>query len=109
MALKAGTPGRSEFSHGRGYVPDPRSDFQTGRSTLPWAQGEDKKDQKRDEIAHLRLDGTNNAENVIPDMYYVEGNPDAFGPGPALVQEDVNRPVGALPLPIWRYGVNREA
>lgn len=108
MPLSAGTPGRSEFSHGRGYVADPLSNFQSNRQILPWAEGEDKKDQKRDEIARLRLDATNSQENVFPDQYYVQGNPDAFGPGPALVQEAPNIPAGVLPQPIYRTGVYRE-
>jgi hypothetical protein len=102
------TPGRSEFSPGRGYVPDPRSDFQQGRQNLPFAEGPDKKDMVRDEIARKRTDPTNSQEVIFPDMYYAEGNPDQFGPGPALVQEPVNRPVGVVPQPVWRYGVARE-
>ena len=108
MALSSGTPGRSEFSHGRGYVADPQSDFQSARSILPFGQGQDKKDQMRDRIAMNRLDATNSQEVAIPDNYYALGNPDAFGPGPALVQEKINRPAGVLPQPVYRTGVNRE-
>lgn len=108
MALAAGgTPGRSEMSHGKGMMAHPQSDFQSNR-VLPFQEGEDRHDLVNRYRAELRLDPTNSAEVLEPDMYTVEGNPDMFGPEPAMIQEDVHRPAGAIPLPIYRTGVYRE-
>jgi hypothetical protein len=87
---------------------EPKSDYQSYRGPFPWSTGEDRRDQQNDYIAHLRSDATNANEVIIPDNYYVPGNPDAFGPNPPMVQEDPNRPAGAIPLPIYRTGVYRE-
>ena len=105
--LSGATPGRSQFSSGKGRFTEPRSDFQSQRS-LPWPVGEDKHDVELEYRAQQRTDPTNNMEAILPDMLYVEGNPDQFGPGPALVQEAPNRPSGPLPQPRYRYGVNRQ-
>ena len=105
--LQPGTQPGSEYSYGQGLACDLRSDFQSQR-VLPWAVGEDSHDMLNEYRASLRLDATNPQENLYPDMYFALGNPDAFGPAPALVQEEVNRPKGAIPRPFYRYGVNRQ-
>ena len=105
--LQPGTQPGSEYSYGQGLACDLRSDFQSQR-VLPWAVGEDSHDMLNEYRASLRLDATNPQENLYPDMYFALGNPDAFGPAPALVQEEVNRPRGAIPRPFYRYGVNRQ-
>lgn len=104
--LSSGRPGRSEFSHGDGAYPHPESDYQSQRA-LVFGQIEDKHDAVRDYRAQKRLDATNPLESV-EDMLYVAGNPDAFGPGPALVKEKKRTPSGNYPQPKYRYGVNRQ-
>ena len=107
MALVNGRPGASEMSHGKGAMTEPKSDYQSMRN-LPWTPWEDRRDMQNDYRAHLRSDPTNAAENIIPDLYYAPGNPDIFGPAPALVQEDAVRGAGAIPIPVYRTGVYRE-
>jgi hypothetical protein len=107
--LKAGRPGRSEMSHGKGKEIEPLSDFQSTRSSLPGPIGEHRRDALRDIQANNRSDPTNAAEVLIPDGYYINGNPDMFGPDNPLVQETAHRPVGQIPFPIYRTGVYREA
>lgn len=108
MPLKPGArPGRSQFSHGKGRVTEPRSDYQSQRA-LVFPQGDDKRDAVNRMQAEKRLDATNPLE-VTDDMYYELGNPDAFGPGPQLVQERVEAPPAVYKQPIWRYGVDRES
>lgn len=104
--LSSGRPGRSEFSHGDGAYPHPESDYQSQRS-LVFEQVEDKHDMNRDYRAQKRLDATN-PEEVLEDMLYVLGNPDAFGPGPKLVKESKRVPSGNYIQPKYRYGVNRQ-
>jgi hypothetical protein len=106
--LQPGTQKGSEYSFGSGRFKDPRSDFQSQRSDLPFPQGEDENDLLMEYRAQQRLDATNPQENVLPNMLYVEGNPDAFGPGPALVTEPPNLPKGTHAQPFYRYGVNRQ-
>jgi len=101
------TPGRSEMSHGRGRYPDPRSDFQSNRN-LVFPQGDDENDLVMAYQASLRTDATVPDDVIMPDMLYVKGNPDAFGPGPELVQEKPNLPRGGYPQPFLRYGVIRD-
>jgi hypothetical protein len=109
MTLKANqTPGRSEMSHGRGLVKEPRSDFQSQRN-LVFPQGDDKTDLNTEYRASLRVDATVPDDNILPDMLYVEGNPDLFGPALPLVREEPVRPVGAHPQPKLRYGVDRQS
>lgn len=95
------------MSHGKGRMTEPKSDFQSNRS-FPWQPGEDKRDLVNEYAAQKRIDPTNTTEIIIPDSYYVEGNPDTFGPNPALVQEAPNRPQQAIPLPVYRTGVYRQ-
>lgn len=101
------TPHQSEFSHGAGLVKEPRSDFQSHRD-LVFPQGDDKTDLTTQYRAELRLDSTLMNEN-LEEMLYVEGNPDAFGPGLPLVREPIMRPRGAHPQPKLRYGVDRSS
>lgn len=105
MPLSSGRPGRSEFSHGKGKFANPNSD--ATRAELKWAPGEDKRDVHLRRQAELRFDATNEFE-TIEDMYVAKGNPDAFGPGPELVQEQAVRPSGAYRQPNLRIGVDRE-
>jgi hypothetical protein len=102
------TPGRSEMSYGAGLAVNPESDFQSQRD-LVFPQGKDKRDLVTEYRAQLRTDATLADENILPDMLYVEGNPDAFGPGLPLVREAPVRPKGAHPQPKLRYGVDRQA
>lgn len=100
-------PKRSEMSFGAGLVKNPNSDFQSARS-LVFPQGDDKTDLTTEYRASLRTDATVADDVIIPDMLYVEGNPDAFGPGPALVQTEPVRPQGNYPQPRVRGGVTRD-
>lgn len=109
MALKPGArPGRSEFGYGSGLAKEPRSDFQSQRD-LVFPQIEDEDDLVTEYRASLRVDATVPDDIIIPDMLYVEGNPDTFGPAPALVQEKPHYPVGAHPQPKLRYGTTRQS
>jgi hypothetical protein len=104
--------GRSEFSHGEGMLPHPESDYQSFRK-LPWETLGDKHFEEVGRlIADRRTDytdtGSGGAFNGETDLFFVEGNPDAFGPGPKLVKEGVQRPSGNLPQPVFRTGVIRE-
>lgn len=109
MALKPNLrPGRSQMSYGAGLAKNPNSDFQSNRD-LPFPQGDDEEDLTTEYRASLRVDSTVPDDVIIPDMLYVEGNPDAFGPGPALVQETPVRPRGAHPQPRYRTGVTRQS
>lgn len=108
MPLKSGRPGRSEMSHGKGLVKNPLSDYQSFRNdVLPFGEGQDKTDLNRDYMEQKRTDATV-PDDVFEDMLELEGNPDAFGPGPKLVQEDANRPSGSAPQPKLRTGVIRQ-
>lgn len=104
--LASGRPGRSEMGHGEGAYPHPESDYQSQRS-LVFSQEADKHDANRDYRAQKRLDATN-PEELQDDMLYVLGNPDAFGPGPKLIQERKRVPSGMYTQPTYRYGVNRQ-
>lgn len=109
MTLKPNaTPGRSEMSHGKGLVKEPRSDFQSSRNLI-FPEGQDKTDLTTQYRASLRTDATIPDDVIIPDMLYVEGNPDAFGPGLPLVREDPVLPRGRHPQPKLRYGVDRDS
>jgi hypothetical protein len=105
MALKAGRPGRSEMSFGKGRFPDPRSDYQSQRN-LVFPQGEDKRDVNLRRQKELALDATNPVE-VFDDMAYVAGNPDTGYVRPPLVQEKPVFPPAVYKAPVWRYGVER--
>lgn len=105
--LKSGEPGRSEFSHGKGMMTNPESDFQSQRA-LPFAATEGKRAATDRRRAEFRSDPTNGAETILPDMYYSEGNPDMFGPQPPMVREKAVRPSGKYPQPTLRYGVDRQ-
>jgi len=105
--------GRSEFDHGSGMVPHPDSDYQTFRK-LPFATLEDKNMEWMRMTADRRTDYTDAASGGAlqegeNDLFFVEGNPDAFGPAPKLVQEPAQRPSGNPPQHPIRTGVIREA
>ena len=104
--LASGRPGRSEMSHGDGAYAHPDSDYQSQRS-LVFGQQTDKHDANRDYRMQKRLDATN-PEEIVEDMLYVLGNPDAFGPGPKLVTESKRVPSGNYTQPKYTYGVNRQ-
>lgn len=105
--LKAGTPGRSEFSHGPGRYPEPRTDYQTWRS-LPWGTGQDKKDLVLLYDAQKMTDPTNSQEDFWPNILYELGNPDQFGPSPALVQTPVQYPKAVPQVVPHVFGVTRQ-
>ena len=94
------------MSHGEGMYAHPESDYQSQRN-LVFGQVEDKRDQNRLYRQQKRLDATN-SEEILDDMLYVAGNPDAFGPGPKLVQESKKVPTGVYVQPTYTYGVNRQ-
>lgn len=102
-----GKVGRTEMSFGAGRFAEPKSDFQSQRN-LPWAQGEDKRDNMLRQQSEARTDPTNSAER-IEDMPYVLGNPDMYGPDQPLIQEKVVRPSRLKKQPVLRYGVDRQA
>lgn len=95
------------MSHGRGQFPDPRSNLQNHRN-LQFPEGDDENDLVMEYRASTRVDATVPDDIIMPDMFYVNGNPDTFGPGPKLVQESPVLPRGASPQPYLRYGVIRE-
>jgi len=97
----------------------PDSDYQTPRAGIPgvvsaefsdseFGPHEDKMDRLGKLIAERRADPTNGEESVYPDLLYAAGNPDVFGPGPALVQEPAVSPPGTFKQPTLRYGVDRQ-
>ena len=104
--------GRSEFSGGEGQFPHPESDYQSFRN-LVFPVLEDKMFGEVGRlIADRRTDytdaGSGGAFEGENDLFFVEGNPDAFGPAPKLVKEGPQRPSGNLPQPVFRSGVIRE-
>lgn len=107
LPLSEGTPGRSEFGHGKGMMKHPDSDYQSQRQ-LPFTVQSDKHDATNIRRAEFRSDPTNGAEQIIPDMYYAAGNPDLYGPQPAMVQEKAQVAPGLYPQPVLRYGVDRQ-
>ncbi|AAN02055.1 gp1 [Mycobacterium phage Barnyard] len=104
--LKPGRPGRSQMSHGKGMMAHPDSNYH--RADLPFAEASDKHDATNRRRAEFRSDPTNGAESITPDMYFAEGNPDLFGPQPAMVQESAQTPPAKFPQPNVRTGVNRQ-
>jgi hypothetical protein len=107
IPLSSGRPGRSQMSHGKGMMAHPDSDAQSVRN-LPWQTESDKHDATNRIRAELRSDPTNSAEVIIPDLYYAKGNPDIFGPAPAMVQEAAYTPPPTYKQPVLRYGVDRQ-
>lgn len=104
--------GRSEFSHGEGMLPHPESDYQSFRNLVFPVTGDKHFEEVGRLVADRRTDYTDatsgGAFNGENDLFFVEGNPDAFGPAPKLVKESVQRPSGNLPQPVFRTGVIRE-
>lgn len=113
--LSSSTPGPSEESHGRSRFAHPDSDYQTGRSSLPFGVAERNQGSKRGGFtaamrlaAEKRLDATRSDEN-IEDMLYVKGNPDAYGPDQPLVQEPRVVAPAVFKQPVIRHGVDRQS
>lgn len=113
-SLSSGTPGPSEDSHGRGRFGHPDSDFQSGRAELAWAVADRNQGSKRGGFtaamrrqAELRTDGTRSDE-IIEDMLYVKGNPDAYGPDQPIVQEPRRVAPAVFKQPVIRTGVDRQ-
>lgn len=111
--LSSGTPGRSEFSHGRSRAPHPDSDYQSGVK-LPWEVAERNQGANRGgftqamrQQAERRLDATRSDEKV-EDMLYALGNPDTGSPDEPIVQERRMRPSGVHRKPVIRTGVIRQ-
>ena len=104
--LKAGRPGRSEMAFGKGRFVDPRSDVQSSRH-LVFPVEPDRHALAYQRQAEFRLDATNPLE-IVAHMPYNYGNPDSFGPGPQMVQEQPYIPPSIYPIPIYTYGVNRQ-
>lgn len=111
--LSSDRPGRSEFSHGTSRFGHPDSDYQSAR-TLPWSVADRVGGSKRGGLtgdmirqAQNRIDGTRSDE-VIEDMLYVRGNPDAFGPDQPLVQEKRQVSPNRFKQPVIRTSVDRQ-
>ncbi|AZS12537.1 hypothetical protein HWB99_gp001 [Mycobacterium phage DrLupo] len=104
--LRPGRPGRSQFSHGKGMMAHPDSNYH--RAELPFPEASDKHDATNRRRAEFRSDPTNAAESIIPDMYEAEGNPDLFGPQPKMVQEAAQIPPARFPQPNSRDRVQRQ-
>ncbi|ACI06375.1 hypothetical protein PBI_THOTH_1 [Mycobacterium phage Thoth] len=79
-------PGASEFSWGPGMHPHPDLDYDAGKSLAP-NNVETLHDQIRDLQASKRTNAARAGE-TMRDMYFALGNPDRYGPNPALVQGD---------------------
>lgn len=111
MALKQ--PGRSEFSHGKGLAGNPDSDYQSQRK-LMWEVAERDQGSKRGGYtASMKMQAEKRMDSTVVNetdesMLYALGNPDAFGPGPKIVQEAAVRPSGQYRIPEVRYKVTRE-
>lgn len=111
--LSSDRPGRSEKSHGAGRFGHPDSDYQSHRR-LPWEVAQRTGGSKRGGMtgdmirsAQNRIDATRSDE-VIEEMLYVRGNPDAFGPDQPLVSEKAVRPSGRYKQPVIRTSVDRQ-
>lgn len=92
MPMEPGTPcGESEYSHGSGMYPNPKRDYDRGKSGFPTSfEGHpNRHDHARDMIAYRRLDSAQKGE-TLEDMYTAAGNTDRFGPGLPLVQQDAS-------------------
>lgn len=105
--LIPGQPGKSEFNWGKGRFPNPLSDYQSQRN-LAAPQIEDKMSDVRRFQADLRTDPTDPTSGGYDDNIFLQGNPDTFGPGPAMVKEPVERPATQHPQPVFRTGVDRQ-
>lgn len=111
--LSADNPGRSEFGHGKSRFAHPDSDYQSARA-LPWTVADRVGGAKRGGLtgdmirqAQNRIDATRSDE-VIEEMLYVRGNPDAFGPDQPIVQEKVQRTPQRFKQPVIRTSVDRQ-
>ena len=85
MAVPNATPGESEYSHGPGMFPNPKVDYDKGKSGFPNEGVETLQDQLLQMTASKRTNAARAGESV-EDMYSAYGNPDRYGPNPALVQ-----------------------
>lgn len=86
-------PGESEYSHGPGMFPNPKVDYDPngGRSGLPKADPT-LQDQLLEMAAYKRTNAARAGE-TLEEMQTAYGNPDRYGPAPALVQTpDVTLP-----------------
>lgn len=108
--LVPGQPQRTEFSHGPGHFAHPESDFQSHREFAFTQDREPLIDQYRDWVTDKRTDPTDPTSVGHEDQanLFVAGNPDTFGPGPALVKATKVVPSGVAPRPAFRTGVTRE-
>ena len=111
--LSSDRPGASEFSHGTSRFGHPDSDYQSARK-LPWTIAERLGGARRGGMtgemirqAQGRIDATRSDE-VIENMLYVRGNPDAFGPDQPLVQEKAKRSPAKFKQPVIRTSVDRQ-
>lgn len=108
--LVPGQPQRTEYSSGPGHFPHPESDFQSHRRLEFTQDYEPLVDQYRDWVTDKRTDPTDPTSVGHEDQanLFVAGNPDTFGPGPALVKATKVVPSGTSPQPVFRTGVTRE-
>lgn len=110
--LSSGTPGHSEFSHGRSRHAHPDSDYQTG-VTLPWEVADRAQGAKRGGLTsdllrqeELRMDGTKSDETT-DEMMTALGNPDMYPDTSRLVEEKAQVRNKQYKQPLIRNGVDR--
>ena len=125
MPLKNRTPGGSEMSHGEGRYGNPDSDFQTNTAAgaaLPFGVAERNGGSSSGGFTNemlmetlKRSDPTNSLEfsgdygvGGAEGLLGAKGNPDIFGPGPALVVGRAQLPRGAKTRPTLPNGVYRQ-
>lgn len=125
MPLKNRGSGFSEMSHGPGRFAHPDSNFQTttaAGSFLPFAPADRNGGSRRGGFTNemlmetlKRSDPTNSLEfsgdygpGGAEGLLEAKGNPDIFGPGPALVVGRAQRPRGSKRPPVLPNGVYRQ-
>lgn len=107
--LIPGQPSKSEFGSGPGHFPHPESDYQSQRTELNAPVAFDTlNDDLRKFTADKRTDPTDVNSGGYDENIFLQGNPDTFGPGPALVKQPVYRASGQSPQPVFRTGVTRQ-
>ncbi len=74
-----------EMSWDRGLFPNPKVDYDRGKSGLPNRDNMTIMDQLRDKIAGNRTNINDDSE-TLEEMYTAKGNPERFGGHPPLVQ-----------------------
>lgn len=102
------TPTKTEFGNGPRQFVHPDSDYQSQRELSAPVEFETLTDQYRKFVGDKRTDPTDPTSGGGDDMIHEFGNPDQFGPGPKLASDEIHRPSGVYPQPVFRTGVDRE-